>query len=104
MSGSFEDKAIFHVIQISYDGGEALCAHHRSIDKFVQKIFKNAKKTKKTKKKKKKINTVHNLITFSIVFTKKNFFFFFRPKNLMNLYSKTFYILNFQKKKKFMVK
>ena len=48
--------------------------------------------------KKKKFNTVHNLITFSIVFTKKNFFFF-RPKNLMNLYSKTFYILNFQKKK-----
>ena len=42
---------------------------------------------------------MHNLITISIVFTKK-FFFFFRPKNLMNLYSKTFYILNFQKKKK----
>ena len=53
--------------------------------------------------KKKKINTVHNLITFSIVFTKKIFFFFW-SKNFMNLYSKTFYILNFQKKKKFMVK
>ena len=47
---------------------------------------------------KKKFNTVHNLITFSIVCTKK-FFFFFRSKIFMNLYSKTFYILNFRKKK-----
>ena len=49
--------------------------------------------------KKKKINTVHNLITFSIVFPKKkkkNF----SLKIFMNLYSKTFYILNFSKKKK----
>ena len=28
LSGSFEDRAIFHVIQLSYDGG-ALCAHCR---------------------------------------------------------------------------
>ena len=45
---------------------------------------KNTKKPKnqKTKKpkKKKKINTVHNLITFSIVFTEKNFFFFLGQK------------------------
>ena len=37
---------------------------------------------------KNKINTVHNFITFSIVITYKNDFF--------NLYSKTFYVLNFQ--------
>ena len=36
LSGSFEDRAIFHVIQLSYDGGGALCAHYRSIDKFVK--------------------------------------------------------------------
>ena len=50
-------------------------------------------------KKKKNLNTVHNLITFSIVFKKK-----YSSKNFMNLDSKTFYILSFQKKKKFMVK
>ena len=32
LSGSFEDRTIVHVIQLSYDG--ALCAHHISIDKF----------------------------------------------------------------------
>ena len=26
LSGSFEDRAIFHVSQLSYDGGGALCA------------------------------------------------------------------------------
>ena len=36
LSGSFEDRAIFHVIQLSYDGGGALCAHYRSIDKYVK--------------------------------------------------------------------
>ena len=35
LSGSFEDRAIFHVSQLSYGGG-ALCAHYRSIDKFVK--------------------------------------------------------------------
>ena len=40
-------------------------------------------------KNKKNINTVHNLITFYIVFTNKNVFFF-------NLFSETFLILNFQ--------
>ena len=33
LSGSFEDMAIFHVIQLIYDGGGALCAHYRSLDK-----------------------------------------------------------------------
>ena len=47
---------------------------------------------------------MHNLITFSIVFTKKKFFFFLKTKNLMNLYSQIFYLLNFKKKKKIMVK
>ena len=36
LSGSFEDRAIFHVPQLSYDGGGSLCAHYRSIDKFVK--------------------------------------------------------------------
>ena len=42
LSGSFEDRGNFHVIQLSYDGGRALCAHYRSIDKFVKNgpIFK----------------------------------------------------------------
>ena len=53
-----------------------------------------------TTKKKKNFNTVHNLITFSIVFTKKFFFNFFRFQNFYELYSKTFYKLKFQKKKK----
>ena len=35
LRGSFEDRAIFHVIQLSHDGG-ALCTHYRSIDKFVK--------------------------------------------------------------------
>ena len=35
LSGSFEDRAVFHVIELSYDWG-ALCAHYRSIDKFVK--------------------------------------------------------------------
>ena len=68
---------------------------------LVQHVPNMVKYTTTTKK---KFNTVYNLITFSIIFTKKIFFFFFRSKNLMNLYSKTFYILNFQKKKKIMVK
>ena len=58
-------------------------------------IFKNANQ-------KKNFNTVHNLITLSIVFT--NFFFFFSSKIFMYLYSKTFYIPNFKKKKKILVK
>ena len=37
LSGSFEDRAIFHVSQLSYDGGGGLCASYRSIDKFVKK-------------------------------------------------------------------
>ena len=37
MSASFEDMAIFHGIQLSYDRGEgALSALYRSIDKFVK--------------------------------------------------------------------
>ena len=36
LSGSFEDRDIFHVSQLSYDGGGALCAHYRSIDKIVK--------------------------------------------------------------------
>ena len=36
LSGCFEDRAIFHVSQLSYDGGGALCAHYRSIDKIVK--------------------------------------------------------------------
>ena len=52
---------------------------------------------------KKKINTVHNLITFSIVFTKK-FFFFFWSKNFMKINSKNFNKKNLKKKKKIMVK
>ena len=42
LSGGFEDMAIFHVSQLSYDGEGALCAHYRSIDKFVKNgpIFK----------------------------------------------------------------
>ena len=35
LSGSFEDRAVFHVIELSYDWG-ALCAHYRSIDKFMK--------------------------------------------------------------------
>ena len=39
LSDSFEDRAIFHVIQLSYDrgGGEALCATH-SFFIFLLKI------------------------------------------------------------------
>ena len=46
--------------------GRALCAHYRSIDKFVKNgpIFKTTTL--------KKFNTVHNLISFSMVFTNKN--------------------------------
>ena len=38
LSGSFEDRAIFHVMQLSYDrvGWGGLCAHYRSIDKYVK--------------------------------------------------------------------
>ena len=36
VSCSFEDMAIYHVIQLSYDKGGALCAHYRSIDKYVK--------------------------------------------------------------------
>ena len=45
-------------------------------------------------------NTVHNPITFSIVFKKNVFLNYLSFKIFMNLYSKTFYILNFLKKKK----
>ena len=34
--GRFEDRAIFHISQLSYDGGGGLCAHYRSIDKIAQ--------------------------------------------------------------------
>mgnify|MGYP007048381530 CR=1 FL=1 len=47
---------------------------------MTKKTKKNPKKNQKKNKKKKKINTVHNLITFSIVFTQKNFFFFLVKK------------------------
>ena len=37
LSGSFEDRGIFNVSQLSYDRrGGGLCAHYRSIDKFVK--------------------------------------------------------------------
>ena len=33
LNGNFEDRATFHVIQLSNDGGGGgLCAHYRSID------------------------------------------------------------------------
>ena len=36
LSGSFEDRANFYVSQLSYDGGGAVCAHYRTIDKFLK--------------------------------------------------------------------
>ena len=59
-SGSFEDKTIFHVIQ-----------EIDSIDKFVKNVH-NICPYLHNYHSKKKINTVLNLITFSIVFTNKN--------------------------------
>ena len=62
-SGSFENIGIFHVFQPSFDGG----LHQSITDRYI-KYVKNAhifKTTTQTKK----INTLHNLITFSIVFT-----------------------------------
>jgi len=93
LSASFEDIAIFHV--------------NLEIDKIVssEKFVKNACNMGISSQPPLKIfffNTVHNLIVFSIVFT--NFFFFFSLKFFMNLYSKTFYILNFSRKKNCMVK
>ena len=53
-SGIFEYMGIFHVFQLSFDGGRGGGGGY--IDPLQ----------------KKKINTVHILITFSIVFTNKN--------------------------------
>ena len=72
LSASFEDMATFYGIQLSYDkGGGALSALYRSIDEFV----KNAIICPYLHNHHLEFfffNTVHNLITFSIVFTNKN--------------------------------
>ena len=62
---SFKDKAIFHVIL--------------EIDSFEQKNREKCPLSSQPPLKKKKIKTVHNLITFSIVFT---FFFLLVQKIL----------------------
>ena len=70
MSASFEDMGIFHRIELSYDrGGGGLSALYRLLDKFVKNAHNVPIFTTKTNK---KIQTVHNLITLSIVFTNKN--------------------------------
>ena len=61
-------------INLSYDGG-ALCAHYRAIDKYVKMPIQSHHS-------KKKINTVLNLITFSIVFTNKNMGHFQPPPSI----------------------
>ena len=42
LSGSFADRGIFHVIQLSFDGRGALCAYYRSIDKYVKNVHNMA--------------------------------------------------------------
>ena len=79
LSGSSEDMGIFHVfIYLS-----VMCRYNPPPIKTKLKYVKNAYIFKATTQK--KISTVHNLITFSIVFT-NNFF--------LNLYCKTCFILN----------
>ena len=69
LSASFEDMAIFHGIQLSYDVGGALCAHYRSIDKFVKNAHNMALSSQPPLKK--NLNTVHS--QFRICILKKQF-------------------------------
>ena len=49
-SGSFEDRGIFTFLNLVMMGEGALCAHYRSIDKFVKNvpIFKTTTQKKST--------------------------------------------------------
>ena len=55
--GSFEDMGIFHVFQLSFDGGGVISTHNRYIDNIREKCPYLQTTT---------------VITFSIVFTNKN--------------------------------
>ena len=70
LSGSFEDRTTFHVIQLSNDGGGPYVPI--TIDRFVKNVHNMALSSHPPLKNFFFFNTVHNLITFSIVFTNKN--------------------------------
>ena len=84
LSGSFEDRGICHVIQLSYDW---VPIKDRYINSWKKCPYLHNHHSKK------KINTVFNLITLI-----GGHFQLSILENFMNLFSKTLYILNFQKK------
>ena len=64
-------------MQLILDKKKTFIKPNKQLTKRKQTVVKSKKRKKKKKKKqkkKKKINTVHNLLTFSIFFTKKIFF------------------------------
>ena len=81
----FVNVFISYIIQLSYDGGGALCANYRSIDKFVKNAHYMGLSSQPP----------HQNSAYSYYFFQKIGGHFHPPPLTMNLYSKTFYILNF---------